>query len=326
MVFWKSYPITNILKSKFNSDIFKDLQFERKNVVSPTGMDAKILDRSNIESIREIKLFLKNNFGNPPKTPILDIPEDKLCGEKDIIMYVKDIDKNIVGCIRYHYLGRFITGSNEEIYCEDCFCINNSWRKRGIGDYLLTKLHIYVNKNKIPYSMFLKEGPLLSIIHTPLYTGLYVYRKVNNIIHSNITSLTINEAYKMMDIFYEFNRNIFIIRNKDNVNQFWKLYRKDNYKVLACIQDTYQCFEKDGKDNRIGWITCWIESSNMTDTYREEASKEISDSMCNEFEYIWGNKEWIGNSSEWKLDGQFHWYIYQWATNINIKKSYCILN
>jgi hypothetical protein len=323
MVFWKSYPITNILKSKFNRDIFKDLQFERKNVISPTGMDAKILDRTNIENVREIKVFLKNNFGNPPKSPVLDIPEDKLCGEKDIVMYVKDIDKKIVGCIRYHYLGRFITGSNEEIYCEDCFCIHNSWRKKGIGDYLLTKLHIYVNKNKIPYSMFLKEGPLLSIIHTPLYTGLYVYRKVNNISHPNITSLTIKEAYKMMDIFYEFNHDIFIIRNKKNINQYWKLYRKDNYKVLACIQDTYQRF---GKDNRIGWITCWIESSNMTDNCREDASKEISDSMCNEFEYIWGNKEWIGNSTEWTPDGQFHWYIYQWATNINIKRSYCILN
>jgi GNAT superfamily N-acetyltransferase len=326
MVFWKSYPITNILRSKFNNDIFKDLQFERDNIQSPTGVVVKILDRNNMEIVREVKTFLKVHFGNPPKTPVLDIPEDKICDTKDILMYVRDIDGKIVGCIRYHYMGICLIGKNRQMFCEDCFCIHPFWRKKGVGDYLLTKLHRYVNKNKIPYSMFLKEGAQLSIINTPLYSSIYVYRKVFSPNITNVVNLSVQEAYKLMDIFCEFSHNIFIVRNKDNTNQYWRLYKNHKCKILVCVQDTYQRFEKDGKSNKMGWITAWIESSNVTDNCREEASKQITDSMINQFDYVWGNKEWIGNSNEWEIDGQFHWYSYQWATNINIKKSYCILN
>jgi hypothetical protein len=130
----------------------------------------------------------------------------------------------------------------------------------------------------------------------------------------------------MMDIFRELNPNIFIIRNIESKNQIWKLYKYEMYKILVCFQNTYQTFEEDGQIKKIGWITSWIESPNMTDKYREEASKCLSDSMSNIYDYIWANKEWIGNCKEWRDDGPFNWYLYQWSTCLNIKKSYCILN
>jgi hypothetical protein len=325
-MFWTSYPIWNILQSKLNNDIFKSLIFDKQALESPTGVNAVIVTKNqNNYLIPEIKEFIKKNFGSPPKTPILDIPEDKLVSNKDHILIVRDIEKNIVGCIRYHYLGIFITSNNEEIYCEDCFTVHKKWRRRGVGDYLLTTLHNYVNKNNIPYSMFLKEGRILSIMLTPVYTGLYVFRKLHTINSENVSTLTVTQAYKIMDVFSELNK-IFIIRNFSSANQFWKLYKKDTYKVLVCFQDTYQKFEEDGNMKKICWATGWIESPNMTDNIREEASKELSAMMYPEFDYVWMNKEWIGNNSEWKIDGFFHWYSYQWTTSLNIKKSYCILN
>jgi hypothetical protein len=119
---------------------------------------------------------------------------------------------------------------------------------------------------------------------------------------------------------------MFIIRNILSTNQIWKLYKKDTYKVLVCFQDAYQRFEENGRMKRIAWATAWIESPNMTDNIREEASKELSDTMYPDFDYVWMNKEWVGNNDMWKIDGPFHWYSYQWTTCINIKKSYCILN
>jgi hypothetical protein len=77
---------------------------------------------------------------------------------------------------------------------------------------------------------------------------------------------------------------------------------------------------------RIAWATAWIESPNMTDNIREEASNELSATLFQDFDYIWMNKEWVGSQSGWHNDGPFHWYLYQWMTSINIKKSYCILN
>lgn len=332
MVFWKSYPVQNIIKTLLNTNKFQSLEFKRDYLKSPTGIDAIIIDNNtDLQILLEIKEFIKHYFGNPPKTPILDISENMLLNDKDLILIVRDKSKIIVGCIRYHYLGEFISDNNQEIFCEDCFCIHPSWRKKGIGDYLLNTLHRIVNKKQIPYSMFLKEGRQLSIFHQPFYTGKYVYRSTNNILHKTIHnttlySISIEKAYILMDIFYKCNPNLFIIRNKKSKNQIWKLYINKTYKVLACIQDTYQYCIEDGILKKIGWITCWIETPNMIDEYRIDASNMIVESMHKHYNYIWANKNWIGNMVGWKDDGLFHWYLYQWITNINIKRSYCILN
>jgi hypothetical protein len=95
---------------------------------------------------------------------------------------------------------------------------------------------------------------------------------------------------------------------------------------MACFQDTYQIFEENGKQKKIGWITAWFESPNISNTFREEASTYLADSMYNIFDYIWANKKWTGISNSWKEDGPFNWYLYQWATSISPKKSYCIMN
>jgi len=332
MVFWKIYPILNVIQSIFNHKIFRSQIFDRDIIKSPTGLDAIVIRPNHTNHIiSEIRQFIKNNFGSPPTSPILDIPESQLLQENDHIVIVRDINGRIVGCIRYHYIGVFVSSDKkEEIYCVDCFTIINSWRGRGLGDYLLTYLHNYVNEHNIPYSMFLKEGRNLSIVHAPLYTGIYVFRELQLTKSNNIMDITPALAYKLMDISSELNQ-ILIIRNINSTNQRWKLYEKGVYKVLVCFQDAYQSFEAkrpeaNNKMKKICWATGWIESPNMTDEYREEASRELSDSMYPEFDYVWMNKEWIGRySDQWKIDGPFHWYSYQWTSSINIQKSYCIL-
>lgn len=328
MVFWKTYPICNIFHSICNRELFKSQIFNKEAIESPTGLTPIIIKQNqNINYISKVREFIKNNFGSPPKTPILDIPEKYLLSNNDHIFIIKDSSNNIAGCIRYHYLGIFITFRNIPIYCVDCFCINKLWRKKGVGDYLLTKLHNYVNDNNIPYCMFLKEGRNLNIIHAPLYSSIYVYRElyVSNK-SENVKSLTVKHAYKLIDFFREICPHIFIIYNIDSKNQIWKLYKKHTYKVLVCFQNVFQEFEENGRMKKIAWITAWIESPNMTDKQREEASKELSDTMYPDFNYIWMNRVWSGNSNIWRIDGPFHWYSYQWTTCINIKKSYCLLN
>jgi len=331
MVFWKIYPLLNVIQTKLNRDVFKSQIFDRDFVKSPTGLDAIVIrpGLTNTNILSEIRQFIKNNFGSPPKTPILDIPESHLLGENDHLVIVRDINGRLAACIRYHYLGTFISSNQkEEIYCVDCFTVYKSWRRKGVGDYLLTFLHNYVNEHNIPYAMFLKEGRNLSIVHSPLYTGIYVFRELQLSKSNNIRILTPALAYKLMDIILELN-SILIIRNIKSTNQYWKLYEKGTYKVLACFQDAYQNFMENGRLKRICWATGWIESPNMTDEYREEASRELSDSMYPDFDYVWMNKKWIGQktpNSGWKIDGPFHWYSYQWTSSININNSYCIQN
>lgn len=328
MVFWNTYSLLDIIKQKFNKEVFKSLIINKGLIKSPTGVEAIIINcNQNKNKLLDVQKFIKNNFGNPPKTPILDIPIESLLNTKDHIIIVSDIDKNIVGCIRYHYIGLFKNSNNEEIYCVDCFTVNKEWRKKGIGSYLLTILHNYANSNNIPYALFLKEGVPLSIVLMPKYTGIYVYRKLYVEPKSeNVKSLTTIQAYNLADLFIEVDPNIFIIRNIKSTNQFWKLYKKGIYNILVCFQDSYQKFIVDGSIKRICWVTGWLESSNMTDNIREEASRELSALMYPEFDYVWMNKRWVGNDKIWIEDGIFNWYTYQWSSSIDIKTSYCILN
>jgi hypothetical protein len=332
MVFWKNYPLIKnyFTKSYFTKSRFLDLLFERDTIQSPTGKNAIFINNSNTYRLNNIQLFIKTYFGSPSNTPILDIPIDKLLSEKDHILYVTDIDNNIVGCIRYHYIGNFISDRNQDIYCEDCFCIHPKWRKKGVGEYLLTTLHNYVNKKNIPYSIFLKEGSPLNIFNLPFYSSIYVYKNPIKPINTvNIINLSIEDAYKLVEIFRELNPDTFIILNKYSKNQIWKMYKKNNYFVLVCFQDTYQIIEDKNKKQKqkIGWITAWIESPNITDSISEDASNALVDSMYSNYDYIWINKEWITkNQTNWNIDGPFHWYLYQWTTSISIKKNYCLLN
>jgi hypothetical protein len=332
--FWKTYPLSLIFESKLNTNIFLSQEFERSQPELSPDYSYKIIsgDSQSIDTkhITEIRNFIKINFGCPPKTPILDIPEKYLLPPEDYIIYITQLNiNNIVGCIRYHYFGEFATSNSEKIYCVDCFCIHPEFRKKGLGDFLLTKLHCLVNLNKIPYSLFLKEGSQLSMIHTPLYSSMYVYRKLihNQILSKNVYPLSPQTAATLIDIFREFTPNLFVIRNENSQNQQWLLYRDGLKAILACFQDTFQWFLDDSaQQNKIVWCTGWFESPNITDDCREKASTQLSDYFSPSFQYAWMNKTWCGNNSSiWKDDGPFHWYTYQWCSALTIAKSYCIM-
>jgi GNAT superfamily N-acetyltransferase len=328
MVFWNTYPFSLCWKTLWNRNRFQELVFEKDPSPSPTHQNAILLSQQDVPNLSRIRLFLQQYFGHPPETPILDIPESSLVTEKDLLFYVEDEIGTIAGCIRYHFLGAFLTDNRQPMYVVDCFCIHPSWRKRGVGDYLLTVLHRYANQQGIPYCLFLKEGSLLSIIHTPLFSSRYVYKQVEStMIAHNIQTLSYQRAHQMLHLFHELQPERCIIVNEERGdNQWWKLYQKDGVMILVCFQSAHQWFMEKGQTRRIGWVTCWLESPNATSAHRAEASEQLSDSMAGIFDYIWINEEWTGQSPKWAMDGAFHWYAYQWTTSIHLKGGYCILH
>jgi GNAT superfamily N-acetyltransferase len=328
MVFWKTYPLSSLWSTLWNTNRFQELVFEKEVTPSPTGTEAILISKESNHTLTRIRIFLQHYFGHPPQTPILDIPEDDLVSEKDLLFYVEDKTGIIVGCIRYHFLGSFLTDNHQPMYVVDCFCIHPSWRKKGVGDYLLTILHRYANNHGIPYCLFLKEGSSLSILHPPLFSSRYVYKQVEpGTSCPFIQNLSYQQAYQRLLVFHELQPDRCIIVDKNRgKNQWWKLYQKEGVTILVCFQSAYQWFIEKGQKRRIGWVTCWLESSNATSTHRAEASEFLCDSMNDIFDYVWMNEEWTGQSSKWSMDGAFHWYAYQWATSIHLKGGYCILH
>ncbi len=307
MVFWAAYPM---IRSFWNTDLFRSDRIDKDAIPSPTG---KRIEKAT--DMEEIRSFLRSYFGDPPRTPILDLTFDL----DDHIFLVRDQTEQIAGTIRYHFIGHLISSRSEPIYVVDAFCIHPVWRGKGVGDYLLTELNRYANRNDIPYAVFLKEGSQLSIFHQPAYTGWYRYCEcTEHKTSSFVTDLTIQQAYQIMDVYRTVRPNVLLIRNEHTTNQKWKWYRKGLDWILIGLQDTYQRIGQ----KKLGWITTWIESPMITEEQRGEAADTVADTLFPMFDFLWINERWIGNSMRWKRDGAFHWYTYQWSTNATTDVSY----
>ncbi len=338
MSFWLSYPISNILYSYVNRDAFHSLIYTEKEFRIPNGLECNIWEFGNekvcVQDLSDLQTFLSDFFGKSDlQTPKLQIPINKLLMKNDSIIILKQ-NNRIVASIRYKYLGQFIN-NNEDIYCEDCFCVHPEWRNKGLGRFLLNRLHIYVNSKNIPYSIFLKEGVVVNALNKPKISGVYVYRNLDRSLRilgktesANlktdwiIKSLTPKKAYNIISIFKEiYDNKLFIILNKNNSdNQIWKLFISGTNYILACFQDTYQRVN----NKIIGWCTGWIESPNLSEDIRQIAAINLTSSVSTEYDMIWMNSKWVGDNSIWKTDGGFHWYTYQWVSGLNIDKSYVI--
>jgi len=303
---------------------------EKEQLPSPTGVDA-ILVTSPTSVATEIREYLRNYFGNPPHTPVLDIPESQLLGPTDYIFLAREKGGRLVGTVRYRYVGELMNDSTTDsvpsIHRVDAFCIHPDWRKKGVGDYLLTELQRYATANGRPYAMFLKEGYYLPIMRNPIYSGHYVFRRLSTQQASpHVRTLSVEQSYRFLDIYHRIYPQVCIIRNKNGV-QHWRLYKKGYHMILACFQDTYQRIDKD----RMGWCTAWLESSVVTEEIREEAAIALTNTLPS-FDYVWMNKRWTGKNSlsnkngVWTDDGTFHWYTYQWSTNCVMDISMCLLD
>lgn len=275
-------------------------QLCKKKIISTGFSSEKATD------LHEVQQFLHSYFRIHPDV-IYNIPIKEL--ERDFVLIVREHTK-LIGCIRYHYVGTI----EEDIHLVDCFCIHPEWRGKGIGDYLLHELHHRMTDK--PYAIFLKEGSLLPAI--PFYSSMYAYRFVKDKPTNNIIQVPIKNAYRLLEI-YKKSRDFFMIARPSD-NQYWRLYKNGIHSILACVQDTYQTLH--GK--RMGWITAWIESPGITDTMRGDASYQLSEVPG--FDMIWMDWKWINDNNEWILDGEFHWYIYQWNSGISIDKSYCFIH
>jgi hypothetical protein len=129
-----------------------------------------------------------------------------------------------------------------------------------------------------------------------------------------------------------------VIINTEYNNQNWLLYKEGLHKILICYQDTYQITYQDiynqnnNQNNNpnnqtkktIGWVTAWFETSNIPVRIKENAINLFLKEIHKSFNYIWANSEWIPRECNWKKDGQFHFYTYQWSTSYNLKNRYCI--
>lgn len=302
--------------------------FDKSSISSPTNTTYEVLYASaDHQQKQEVCNHLLAYFGNPPHTPSFDIPVDQLLIDEDYILLVRAPSTSlIVGCIRYHYVGEY---EGTPIHVVDCFCIHPIWRKKGVGDYLLTELHRYSNAKGIPYALFLKEGINLPLSNTiPIYSGRYIYRPITSYEECPfLYTISLQRAHRLIAIYQTFYHDRLIITNT-RPNQEWRIFEyteNQNIKrIIIGIQDSFQRLTPKGK--RMAWVTTWLETPEISNEMRLIAANAVAHSLYPAYGAIWMDQAWMGDKcAEWEGDGAFHWYAYQWNTTPSVKNGYALM-
>jgi len=242
--------------------------------------------------------------------PILD-------PSNEIILFVQEGDQPIAS-IRYTYAGLF---DKEPIHIIDCFCIHPSKRKTGLATKLLATLHAYTNDRGLRYSLFLKEGrPLPN--HQPLYSSAYVFRKIWGpkgalsapAIRGLKAPLSPLKASALVAAYRALRPEMLWIYDIRNTNQQWFFWKSGLRFVLFCVQDAHQTF----RGGRVGWITALIASEPVP----WDPFESLVDGLG--YDWIWMDAVWLPEETPvtWFQDGPFHWYAYQWSTNLPRQRFY----
>ena len=281
---------------------------------SPTGIPPTTGTASEY-----IAKFVASNFRQGQFFPIFHyqpLPEEKTLAIQD--------KTGIVGTLRSRPIGLF---EDNPIYLIDLYCVRPDWRKAGIGSYLLVELRRLCALEGIHHFIFLKEDKPLNILGVePIYSSLYSYRYIKGLT-GNAQQLQTSHAYTLISSYLMLRPDTFTILNRQSINQNWFIYKTSDAWILALIQNSYQAFAKTPSTGpeTLGWCTGWIESPTVSAEFRSKAAEEITASASHLFDWIWMDYKWTGNSTQFALDGQFHWYSYNWNTCLTPGQSYIIM-
>jgi len=274
-----------------------------ESLIRPLAIPTITATKATNRDIPALLQFLEHYFGTPPSSPVFRPILDPV---HEIILFVKE-NTQLVATIRYKYAGLF---EQMPIHVIDCFCVHPSKRGSGLATQLLASLHAYTNGIDLRYSLFLKEGRALPKTE-PLYSSHYVFRPQ---IRGDLKhSLSPQRAVALVATYRQLHPDTLWLYDVRNTNQHW-LFWKEGYEwILLCIQDAFQIHQK----GRIGWITACFASEPM----RSKPFEQLVEGAP--YDWIWMDRIWLPEgSTDWKEDGPFHWYPYQWSTNLQVKRFY----
>ena len=260
--------------------------------------------------VGRLTAFLERHFGSdsvvlkPVLKPSLN----------EIILFVTE-GNDIVATIRYKASAFF---EGQPIHLIDCFCMHPSKRRTGLATQLLGALHAYTNDRGLRYSLFLKEGNPLAT--APFYSSSYAYRR--SAMLGDLKPLSPLKASRLVHHYCSVRPDTVWIHDVANPNQHWRFWKEGRSWMLACFQDAFQEWHKE----RIGWMTAFFASGSYDLNRIVDAAP---------FPWIWMDAEWLEcclvvaeqqpSAEQWKADGAFHWYAYQWTSSLRPNGFYGIV-
>jgi len=304
------------------------------------------------QRITELEQFIMNTF-QPPI--IINISKQSVTDIWCIALAKSDL--KIIACIRFSEYGKYYRDKNgqhngqhnnqintEVIHLIDCFCISKEYRKKGLASKMLIMLREYTAGNN--NSIFLKESaPVYSPYTFPTYSSYYRFASSSDIIRasplgfptspsasppiSNIIELypntpLFNSIIKSYQMIY---KNTFIITCNNSRYLYWKssIIGTGEWLLMA-LKDSYQIHPINNR--KIGWISGCIFSPTLSHEKHNEIFMLILYHIAKEniFGWFWIDSIFISGSdlcgNIWKIDGEFHWYLYGWNTKKQFNNQY----
>jgi hypothetical protein len=351
--FWEKANIPSIweyIKGIFNSK--RDIKrIERKpqySTYSPTGHE---YIKATLENSSKVATFLQENYhtgssATPETSPKCTITSEWITlqiNQGTIYLLVYDNNKEIVGCISASQLGYIKPGQNNiKIRLIREFCISSNWRKKGLGSYLLLKIWDVLKEINEDSVLFLKEGASIPSAGIPLYNSSWIY-KIINIDQQLSSKCIILDTSQTKEILESFSKNYDLsIYNSfppelhtDTIILHFKGFRGE---ILCAMTDAKQ--QINGID--IWYMTGWYVKGELLDSEScqaaEEFGKKIAAATAKKAVAVWLDEKvlpkkaaansniqkmlpipsniYLKEDSNWKKDGPFNWYSFQFTTGI----------
>lgn len=341
VMFWASYPWWK----HWTCSLFSSFPLSTTEAATDPPQGTRLLSLSRKGGDRallsRICHFLALHFAPTSAHPILHHTPETLLGQNDLLLVLlseseskgnedRKEKETIIGTLRYHAIGTFQITSHV-LYLVDAFCIHPAWRKKGLATFLLATLRTYANFHKRPNALFLKEGTPLPYLVPPVLSGKYVYCAIPpspspspSTCHTRLLPLSCEKAHRWMSHYLVSFPDTLLVVPSSSLTITWFAYRRPPCSVLIGVQDTHQTW----RGGPIGWVTVWLETPMTIEEDRKIITRELihSLSLSSSYRWIWMNQDWIGTpmEPEWKEDGPFQWYTYQWATRRGGGRSYGI--
>jgi GNAT superfamily N-acetyltransferase len=267
-------------------------------------LDIESVEAVQIQDPQPLLQFLRMHFGKPPASPVY---QPILDPSNEIILCVLE-QGQIVASIRYKYAGLF---ESQPIHSIDCFCVHPKFRRTGLATKLLATLHTHTNNRGLRYSLFLKEGRALPNQES-LYSSTYAYRRSQRNLKAPLSP---HKAAVLVGLYRRLHPDTVWLYDITNPTQHWLLWKQGLEWILLCIQNAYQTHQ----GGSIGWVTACFASEPV----RSEPFEALIDQAP--YDWIWMDRVWIPSTAKWTPDGPFHWYAYQWTTNLKFSRFYGLI-
>ena len=341
--FWSSSAkptLTHVLCTKLFGPRAEVLQNPPQRLVEPTdNCQLTLADIPQVSPVRDLRAyveFLNTNFFSPsttttrahtshPQSSLTVEQVEELVGRGGRYLVYRDRSSasTLQGVISSLPLGRLRRAGSAptgyEVRLIRDFCVAPSARGCGVGNSLLQAILADSRALGQVCAVFMKEGVPIGRAGPSLYSSTWMYRRYKGrdsaFGASEVPARNVNEMIALYAA--ENPRVIYNLPAEGTVTATRVfVYRGFSGAILAAFTPAYQ--KHPNNNGELIYQTGWLERGEVFPMERIDAARALSELAARKMGagWIWMDRAVLGKQdlpSQWKADGQFHWYAYNWT-------------